>query len=362
MGAILKRWRREESAEKELESLQEQLHKLESARQKDEQFYQRFIGRLMFYSIMLYIVSAVVMYFYYFPKQWKDRITRILPLLIFPLIIYGVRRTLMYVFSTRKKKNAQKLEELRSKKQKIIEDVKEKETYKKAKEILEKFDPENSLVKNDAKQDTNNGKMPCVTPGTEVRQRNVPRAMSTPNSSFSQKPVPFSATPKVQMMSPLRGMSPAMQRQFFINNMPPGTPPGPPQPIPVLPKERTMADKFVDYLVGDGPSNRYALICKACHSHNGMALKEGFEYTTFRCCYCYQLNEAKKQRPSAPPLEGFSTPERKFSTDDTTINEEPYHETENVEETIEDNSDKTLPESCSEGKEAENIQAVQENL
>ena len=27
-----------------------------------------------------------------------------------------------------------------------IEDVKEKETYKKAKEILEKFDPDNSLV------------------------------------------------------------------------------------------------------------------------------------------------------------------------------------------------------------------------
>ena len=38
--------------------------------------------------------------------------------------------------------------------------------------------------------------------------------------------------------------------------------------------------QFVDYLVGDGPSNRYALICKACHSHNGMALKEDFEYTS----------------------------------------------------------------------------------
>lgn len=39
-------------------------------------------------------------------------------------------------------------------------------------------------------------------------------------------------------------------------------------------------NQFVDYLVGDGPSNRYALICKSCHSHNGMALKEDFEYTS----------------------------------------------------------------------------------
>ena len=37
-------------------------------------------------------------------------------------------------------------------------------------------------------------------------------------------------------------------------------------------------DRMLEYLVGDGPQNRYALICKNCFSHNGMALKEEFEY------------------------------------------------------------------------------------
>ena len=37
-------------------------------------------------------------------------------------------------------------------------------------------------------------------------------------------------------------------------------------------------DRVVEYLVGDGPANRYALICKQCQSHNGMALKEEFEF------------------------------------------------------------------------------------
>ena len=37
-------------------------------------------------------------------------------------------------------------------------------------------------------------------------------------------------------------------------------------------------DRVVEYLVGDGPNNRYALICRQCQSHNGMALKEEFEY------------------------------------------------------------------------------------
>jgi hypothetical protein len=49
-------------------------------------------------------------------------------------------------------------------------------------------------------------------------------------------------------------------------------------PRPVLPRDRSYLDKLVEYLVGDGPSNRYALICKNCESHNGMALKEEFEY------------------------------------------------------------------------------------
>ena len=34
----------------------------------------------------------------------------------------------------------------------------------------------------------------------------------------------------------------------------------------------------MEYFVGDGPSNRYALICNKCAGHNGMALKEEFEY------------------------------------------------------------------------------------
>lgn len=31
-------------------------------------------------------------------------------------------------------------------------------------------------------------------------------------------------------------------------------------------------------MLGDGPKNRYALVCSECHSHNGMALKDEFEY------------------------------------------------------------------------------------
>ena len=55
-----------------------------------------------------------------------------------------------------------------------------------------------------------------------------------------------------------------------------------------------MMLQVVEFLVGDGPNNRYALICKKCHSHNGMALLDEFEFLTFRCAYCFHVNPALK--------------------------------------------------------------------
>jgi hypothetical protein len=55
-------------------------------------------------------------------------------------------------------------------------------------------------------------------------------------------------------------------------------PAGPPMPRPVLPRDRGVMDKLVEFIVGDGPANRFALICRQCASHNGMALQEEFEY------------------------------------------------------------------------------------
>lgn len=55
-------------------------------------------------------------------------------------------------------------------------------------------------------------------------------------------------------------------------------PGGPPMSRPILPRDRGVMDKLVEFIVGDGPANRFALICRQCSSHNGMALQEEFEY------------------------------------------------------------------------------------
>ncbi|KAL3655372.1 hypothetical protein CASFOL_001158 [Castilleja foliolosa] len=47
-------------------------------------------------------------------------------------------------------------------------------------------------------------------------------------------------------------------------------------------------------LVGEDPTQSYALICGNCHMHNGLARKEEFPYVTYYCPHCNALNRPKQ--------------------------------------------------------------------
>lgn len=195
-----------------------------------------------------------------------------------------------------------------------MEEVTETETYKKAKEILLKFAPDQLRMTPLSPQSvTKVSPVPNVTPigynklqgispapsSGDLRRRIIPRqpvnimmqsatpintgamARSTPNPQH---------TPFQSAMKPIN--SPFMGQRLL--------------PRPILPQQRSYLDRLIDALVGDGPSNRYALICRHCESHNGMALKEEFEYFGFRCCYCNFWNPARKQKPFTPKIEDVS--------------------------------------------------------
>ena len=93
---------------------------------------------------------------------------------------------------------------------------------------------------------------------------------STPN----QLTVGTAITPRPRLTfasSVTPGLLPKPQPQNIVPSLGPAGLSGTPLLLPraVLPRERSVLDKMVDYLIGDGPSNRYALICKNCSSHNG---------------------------------------------------------------------------------------------
>jgi len=322
MGWVLsKLWRKKSTLEK-LEDLELKLENLSKSKTDTVAWQKKVLGYLVTYSIVFYLIAAVVVYFKFFPeaRTRNEQLFLLLPFLVTPVIIFLLRKGLTWWYHRKVGKGEQQLVKLRERKAKILDEVMEKETYKVAKQILDKYAPHK------AQSPPRQGLLGSqggsgVRGGSEIRRRPgppsqpparlnaslpvttvQPQPTSRPGQGISgaiQGPTPAGPPPPVGR----GGGPPAIGRGAPVG--PPGLgrgAPGPPLPRPVLPRERGYMDKFVEYLVGDGPTNRYALICRQCQSHNGMALRDEFEYIAFRCCYCYYWNPARKQRPVAPRL------------------------------------------------------------
>ncbi|GCB66764.1 hypothetical protein scyTo_0005029 [Scyliorhinus torazame] len=327
MGVMLSCWRAKPSTIEVLEKIDKEINALEEFKEKNQRLQKIWVGRLVLYSSTLYIITFIIVYLWCFPEEWTARLTLALPGFLFPLLVWLIRKILIWLFCKRTERNTEALEDLKVQKKKILEEVMEKETYKNAKLILERFDPESKKAK---ELDQLTSGMPATPrPGQELRQRTSTQrgqVPSTPQDLKQGNPQALqTATPVPQLSTSAPGGPPEKTFQSVSHTpvlarrtMPPATsmpgmglhPPGPPLARPILPRDRGAVDRIIEYLVGDGPQNRYALICQQCFSHNGMALKEEFEYVAFRCAYCFFLNPARKTRPQAPRLPDFNFEKR----------------------------------------------------
>lgn len=328
MGALFSRWKAKPSTVEVLEKMEKEIQSLEEFQDKNHKLRKIWVGRLLLYSTLIYLLTCFIVYLWYLPDGLTARLLIILPFLLFPIIIWFTRTLLLVWFAKRTERNNEALEDLKVQKKKILEEVMEKETYKAAKLILERFDPDSKKIK---ELEPPAGIPNTPRPGQDLRQRTAAQrniSVSTPvNTSQGTPQVPgiLAATPGLQRETsapggpPERTVQPGLQSGLVPRR--PGSPapaicgmavhpPGPPLARPILPRERGAVDRVIEYLVGDGPQNRYALICQQCFSHNGMALKEEFEYVAFRCAYCFFLNPARKTRPQAPRLQELNLDRR----------------------------------------------------
>lgn len=159
--------------------------------------------------------------------------------------------------------NNSELAELRTEKRNLLDQVKNKETYKDAVEILQRFGGNDrsfvtpvrpSAVTTPVTLD----KKQMVTTSTNMTPNfKTPAArqlaMVTSNVSTLQQRLNAQQTP----MNPNRSLVTPMNSHKRT-------------PYPIVDNtQKTVVDKMVDYLIGDGPANRFAMICQQCFKHNG---------------------------------------------------------------------------------------------
>jgi len=324
MLSIVSRFRKRATTREVLDGIDEDIKRLESTFERNQKLQKKIVLSLLIFSFILYFAAVAIFYFLLLPDNWSERAIWILPFAIFPAVIYFLKRCFHFIFVTRIKRIGQEIECLNERKKKILDDVTENETYKVAKELLEKFDPKCEIIKRDfairsptpmaqrmSPPSSHQGELrhranAAVMKNASVKQLGSNSLPSTPvHNRMNQSSQVVSPVVSPGVVQPVRAVTPHPVNSNGLPSPLPGTAfqGASLRKYPILPKERSTFDKVAEYFIGDGPSYRYALICKYCYGHNGMALKDEFEYIAFRCCYCGAPNPARKSRPNAPTLE-----------------------------------------------------------
>lgn len=88
----------------------------------------------------------------------------------------------------------------------------------------------------------------------------------TPQTQIRHQPQQIASRINQQYTSPR--VSQPIQRYNIVQQT---THPHQTTPFPIINQsQKGLFEKVVDYLINDGPSSRYGMICKECFGHNGM--------------------------------------------------------------------------------------------
>ncbi|XP_017029226.1 endoplasmic reticulum junction formation protein lunapark-A-like [Drosophila kikkawai] len=248
MGFVLSKFLKKNTTHAVLEELQKRIQALEKYMIDTEERKRRFVTNFVGFTVGAYIVGFGLIYYFYCPSTVLEGIVYLVPLLLIPVVIILLRCLLTWYFQLKLNENGEKLAKLKEDKRILLDQVKSKEIYRVALNILERFDEKE-----------------------EIRLQTA--------AAFERVQEQQEQVLAVEVLHRRR-------------------------PFPIVDdRTRSAFDRFVDFIVGDGPRNRFGMICKECYAHNGMVPREEYEYASFRCASCDVLNRARKMRPVAPLLQ-----------------------------------------------------------
>jgi hypothetical protein len=357
MGLIFSKFYEKPSTRDTLERIEQDIQNIEERRWvkiKREQF----VVQILSFIPITILIATVCIFIYPTESSVRDKLLLCVPITILNLILWLCRRIVQWYSRWSLDNEEIRLRKLQKEKKRILEMVCETESYRVAAELLEKYDPK-QLRRRERAHDRpvsplnttltkftaspNRPTQAPAQPASHNQSQQQLNAMSFLNQSISfpapvlqPTPAPPPPTPNVKPVKPSNGPKPIAPMKSPLNtSVAPVVAASSVQgrPVrPVLSKDRTLFERLVDWVVADGPDNRFALICRYCYGHNGMSLAEEFETINFRCCYCYNLNTATNKRQVLDQLQ----PERENSDKelqkaDKTLTEDPDKSSEKEE-------------------------------
>ncbi|CAL5068959.1 unnamed protein product [Urochloa decumbens] len=303
-GILGRIWRalfggRGEDYEKRLQNLSKEEAAVLARMRRRAHFSRRGVRNLIALSV-LGEVGAVV-YAIIMTKSedldWQMRAIRVLPMFLLPALSSMIYSILVSFTRMLEQKDKNALERLRAERKAKIDELKDRTNYYLTQELIQKYDldpaakaaaasvlaskmgAETGLklhIGDEAKSDSAQARSTKVevVPTDGLRNRKETKAKGSSYSSTTAAHTQQDASNEAG-----GGGTEAMLPSTVVGHYQGSGA-----------SDGGWIAKIASLLVGEDPSQSYALICGNCHMHNGLARKEDFPHVTYYCPYCRALN------------------------------------------------------------------------
>ncbi|CAM6098364.1 unnamed protein product [Calypogeia fissa] len=340
-----------EDFEKRLQHLSKEEVAVHNRLKRRTQLWRKFARSIILYSVIgeVLILGVAIYSTRNALMTWQTRAWRVLPVFALPLITTLLYSSCASFYRMRERKDQRTLEKLRTERKEKIDELKEKTNYYLTQQLIQKYDMDPAakaaaasvlasklgsesglkfaLQAAEVLETEENGKSSSsgrktdkeVADSSGLRNR---RTVSRKDSqvdrrpSFGQSSLQPRYTDRVEGPE-YRGVGPMQDEDAWEHAKEVEHHRG-------KPEEGGWIARLAAMLVGEDPSQCYALICAKCHMHNGLAKKEDYQYITYYCPHCHALNKSNQleggdgtnRSPGAAgsPTNRIAGPEEVFST------------------------------------------------
>ncbi|KAJ0874032.1 putative Lunapark domain-containing protein [Helianthus annuus] len=275
------------------------------SRMKRRSFRWRTTARnLIIFSLLLEMVAVgyAIMTTRTVDMDWRTRSLRVLPMFLLPALSFGLYYGLSSFTKFCDRRDQKTLDGLREERQAKIDELKERTNYYITQQLIQKYDSDPAAK---AAAATVLASKLGADAGLKVflGDERQPDAHSTGKSSDVDLQQTSGLRKRNQTNPKSPGSNPGHHvgketPQFGGNEVPGNSPRGPlvvehHNPAASGAQDGGWIARIAALLVGEDPTQSYALICGNCHMHNGLARKEEFPFITYYCPHCHALNKPK---------------------------------------------------------------------
>lgn len=230
--------------------------------------------------------------------SWQMRAVRVLPMFLVPALAALIYSTITNLTKMLDNRDQQTLEKLRTERQAKIDELKERTNYYTTQQLIQRYDLDPAAKAAAAtvlasKLGADSGLRVFLGDETS-RDAAIGRSNDNnlgPTTGLRQrKGHVTNGAGRAQSLEPFDG-----------SNVYDGSEEGPSPPNQTVEHFRGPSGndggwlaRVAALLVGEDPTQCYALICGNCHMHNGLARKEDFAFVTYYCPHCNALNGSRQ--------------------------------------------------------------------